>query len=131
MADGDNLLVLGTGLGTIYPVTTVSMQNAVQPHQLGTATASFNFFRSLGSAIFVALFGAIFISALGVGGQAIGSLDQLVAEAAAKGTAVGPVFRYVFGAAVVTLTIGFAFVLAMKEVPLRSGRPSAAASVSE
>ena len=125
------LAIIGLGLGTIYPVTTVSMQNAVEPHQLGTATASFNFFRSLGSAIFVALFGAILISALGVGGQAIGSLDQLVAKAAANGTAIGPVFRYVFGSAVVTLTIGLAFVLAMKEVPLRSGRPSAAAAVVE
>ncbi|HVZ12874.1 MAG TPA: MDR family MFS transporter [Bauldia sp.] len=125
------LLVTGTGLGTIFPVTTLSMQNAVPLHQLGTATASFNFFRSLGSAIFVALFGAIFIGGLGLGGQAIGSLEQLVSEAAAHGTAVAPAFRYVFVASVVTLALGYVFVLLMKEVPLRSGRPAASAAVSE
>ena len=125
------LLITGTGLGTIFPVTTVAMQNAVPLHQLGTATASFNFFRSLGSAIFVALFGAIFISALGLGGQAIGSLEQLISEAAAHGTAVGPAFRYVFAAGVVTLAIGFVFVALMKELPLRSGRPAASAAVHE
>jgi EmrB/QacA subfamily drug resistance transporter len=122
------LLITGTGMGTIFPVTTVAMQNAVPLHQLGTATASFNFFRSLGSAIFVALFGAIFISSLGLGGQSIGSLEQLVSAAAAHGTAIGPAFRNVFAAAVVAMAIGFVFVLLMKELPLRSGRPPASAA---
>jgi EmrB/QacA subfamily drug resistance transporter len=114
------LAFIGTGLGTIFPVTTVAVQNAVEPHQLGTATATFNFFRSLGSAFFVAVFGAIFIGALGVGGQSIGSLTALVAAAEAGGTAVGPVFRYVFAAATVTLAIGFVAILMMKELPLRT-----------
>jgi EmrB/QacA subfamily drug resistance transporter len=122
------LLITGTGMGTIFPVTTVAMQNAVPLHQLGTATASFNFFRSLGSAIFVALFGAIFISSLGLGGQSIGSLEQLVSAAAAHGTAIGPAFRNVFAASVVAMAIGFVFVLLMKELPLRSGRPPASAA---
>jgi EmrB/QacA subfamily drug resistance transporter len=125
------LLATGIGLGTIFPVTTVSMQNAVPLHQLGTATASFNFFRSLGSAIFVALFGAIFIGALGLGGQAIGSLEQMVSAAATHGTAIGPAFRYVFAAATVTLAIGLLFVVLMKELPLRSGRPAPSAAVTE
>ena len=70
------LALSGLGLGTIFPVTTVAIQNAVEPHQLGTATASFNFFRSLGSAILVAVFGAIFLGGLGFGGRPIGSLDR-------------------------------------------------------
>ena len=113
------LVVVGLGLGTIFPVTTVAVQNAVQPHQLGTATASFNFFRSLGSAIAVAAFGAIFLGGLGVVGKPIGSLDALVAQAAANGTPVAPVFGYVFGAAAVTLAIGLLCFLAMEEKPLR------------
>jgi EmrB/QacA subfamily drug resistance transporter len=125
------LLVTGTGLGTIFPVTTVAMQNAVPLHQLGTATAAFNFFRSLGSAIFVALFGAIFIGSLGLGGKAIGSLPQLVAEAAANGTAVGPAFRNVFAASVVAMAIGFLFIVLMRELPLRSGKPPASVAVTE
>ena len=84
-------------------MTTVAVQNAVEPHQLGTATASFNFFRSLGSAIFVAGFGAIFLGCLGLSGRPIGSLDALVAEAAASGTPIAPVFGWVFGAGAVTL----------------------------
>jgi EmrB/QacA subfamily drug resistance transporter len=114
------LAIGGTGLGTAFPVATISIQNAVEPHQLGTATASFNFFRSLGSAIFVAAFGAIFIGGLGIGGQVIGSLDALVAAAAHQGTAIGSVFRYVFGAAAVTLTVGFLCIAAMRELPLRA-----------
>jgi MFS family permease len=114
------LAIGGIGLGTAFPVATISIQNAVEPHQLGTATASFNFFRSLGSAIFVAAFGAIFIGGLGIGGQAIGSLDALVAAAAHQGTAIGSVFRYVFGAAAVTLAVGFLCIAAMRELPLRA-----------
>lgn len=113
------LAIAGVGMGTIFPVTTVSVQNAVEPHQLGTTTASFNFFRSLGSAILVAVFGAIFLGGLGLGGTAIGSLDQLVAQAAANGTAVAPVFQYVFGAAAAVLVVGFLCFAAMKELPLR------------
>jgi len=113
------LATTGLGLGTIFPVTTVAVQNAVEPHQLGTATASFNFFRSLGSAILVATFGAIFLGGLGMNGKPIGSLDALVADAAANGTPIAPVFGYVFGAAAVTLAVGFLCFLAMEEKPLR------------
>ncbi len=113
------LAIAGVGLGTIFPTTTVAVQNAVVPHQLGTATASFNFFRSLGSAILVAVFGAIFIGGLGLGGQPIGSLAQLVQMAAANGMEIAPVFHWVFGAAVLTLAIGFLCFLSMKELPLR------------
>ncbi len=113
------LAIAGVGMGTIFPTTTVAVQNAVEPHQLGTATASFNFFRSLGSAILVAVFGAIFLGGLGLGGTPIGSLDQLVAQAAANGTAVAPVFQYVFGAAAAVLVVGFFCFAAMKELPLR------------
>ena len=32
------LFVLGFGVGPMYPVSTIVMQNVVKPHQLGTAT---------------------------------------------------------------------------------------------
>ncbi|MEX0985246.1 MAG: MDR family MFS transporter [Actinomycetota bacterium] len=113
------LALAGGGIGTIFPVTTVAVQNAVEPHQLGTATASFNFFRSLGSAILVAVFGAIFLGGLGLGGTKIGSLDRLVEEAARNGTPIEPVFGMIFLAATVMLAIGFLFYLAMEERPLK------------
>ena len=53
------LFATSLGLGTLLPVATVSIQNAVVLHQLGTATAVANFFRQLGGALIVAVFGAI------------------------------------------------------------------------
>jgi len=55
--------VIAIGLGTVLPTTTVAIQNAVKPHQLGTATGTMNFFRQLGSALLVAIFGAILLNA--------------------------------------------------------------------
>ena len=118
--------IIGVSFGTIFPVTTVSVQNAVQPHQLGTTTATYNFFRSLGGAVLVAALGAILIGGLGVGGEHIGSLEQMVAEAARRGTAVAPVFSMVFAASAVVQAIGYVFLIAMKEVPLRTTRAEGA-----
>src|SRR5262249_25428161 len=48
--------IVGIGMGTLFPVTTVSVQNAVPTYQLGTATGAMNFFRSLGGALMVSVF---------------------------------------------------------------------------
>lgn len=111
------LAVVSIGLGTLLPVATVSIQNAVKPHQLGTATAVANFFRQMGGALIVAIFGAIVLG--GVGGEGA----QLSPEALKLGTVdretMVVLFRYVFGAA----GLGFAFALLMlalmRELPLR------------
>jgi hypothetical protein len=42
--------VIGTSIGPLYPVTTVSIQNAVTHHQVGIDMGSLNFFRLLASA---------------------------------------------------------------------------------
>ena len=51
------------------------MQNAVMPAQVGTATGSANFFRSLVSAVVVALLGAIVLG--GVGGATGVSVETI------------------------------------------------------
>jgi EmrB/QacA subfamily drug resistance transporter len=107
------LFVLGCGVGPMYPMSTIVMQNAVKPHQLGTATGTLNFFRTLGGAIIVALFGAIVLGS-GVDGAAIVTLDRL---AAAHADLV-PAFRWVFVAAVICLAIAFCSLLAVEERPL-------------
>ena len=61
------LFALGCGLGPMYPMSTILMQNAVKPHQLGTATGTLNFFRTLGGAIIVAVFGAIVLGGVDSG----------------------------------------------------------------
>ena len=106
------LFVLGLGLGPMYPVSTIVMQNSVKPHQLGTATGTLNFFRTLGGAIVVAVFGAIIL-----GGVAEGStmtLDKL----AAGHSELGPAFHWVFIAAAICLGISFGCLLAVEERPL-------------
>ena len=64
------------GLGTLYPTTTVIIQNAVPLHQLGTATGTLNFFRQLGGAIIVAVFSAIVLNA-GNTGEGVLTFDKL------------------------------------------------------
>ena len=50
------------------------MQNGVKPHQLGTATGAVNFFRLLGGAIVVAVFGAIVLGSAGGGAMTLEKL---------------------------------------------------------
>jgi len=107
------LFVLGCGVGPMYPMSTIVMQNAVKPHQLGTATGTLNFFRTLGGAIIVAVFGAIVLGSVGDGTE-IMTLERL---AAAHGD-LAPAFRWVFIAAAICLAIGFASLLAVEERPL-------------
>lgn len=53
------MVILGSGMGMIVPVMMIGLQNAVQRADLGTATASNMFFRNMGGAFGVALFGAV------------------------------------------------------------------------
>jgi sugar phosphate permease len=107
------LFVLGCGLGPMYPMSTILMQNAVKPHQLGTATGTLNFFRTLGGAIIVAIFGAIVLGG-GTNGSTIVSLESL---AAAHGD-LAPAFHWVFAAAAVCLAICLACLIVVEERPL-------------
>ena len=105
--------VLGVAIGPMYPTSTIVMQNAVKLHQLGTATGALNFFRLLGGAIIVAVFGAI---VLGSAGDHAGvmTLEKLAAGHAD----FAPAFRLVFIAAAIFLAIALACVLAVEERPL-------------
>lgn len=58
------MLLFGVGLGCVMQVLVLSVQNAVGYEDLGTATASANFFRSIGGSFGVAVFGAIFANVL-------------------------------------------------------------------
>lgn len=58
------MFVTGMGLGFVMPVLTVAVQNAVEREDLGVATTSVTFSRSLGSSIGVAVFGALLTNQL-------------------------------------------------------------------
>jgi MFS family permease len=58
------MVVLGVGIGMVMPVLTLAVQNAVERKDLGTATSSVVFFRSIGSSLGAAVFGAILANRL-------------------------------------------------------------------
>ena len=110
-------VVVGVGMGTVLPVTTVAIQNAVELHQLGTATGTMNFFRSLGGAVAVAVFGAIVLGGI----AAPGANPENLAAIRGGGDLAGA-FHRLFLAATAGVALGLASFLAMAERPLRSGK---------
>jgi MFS family permease len=111
------LLLTGGGIGTMYPVTTVLLQNAVQSHQTGVATGTLNFFRLLGGTIVVAAFGAIVLGNDATGGLAMRG-PELRGALPPSGN-VPADFSAVFVAACACLAASFAALLMVEERPLR------------
>jgi EmrB/QacA subfamily drug resistance transporter len=58
------MVVFGVGFGMVTQILVVAIQNAVDPREIGTATASANLFRALGGSVGVAVYGAVFTSGL-------------------------------------------------------------------
>ncbi len=58
------MLVLGIGLGLVMQILVTAVQNAVDPSDLGAATAGANFFRSIGGSFGTAIFGALYVNQL-------------------------------------------------------------------
>jgi EmrB/QacA subfamily drug resistance transporter len=58
------MVLLGLGLGPSLPILTLALQNAVPFHEVGSATASRQFFQQLGQALGAAIFGAVLSSTL-------------------------------------------------------------------
>jgi len=56
------MVLSGLGMGLQLPVYTVAVQNSAPAPQMGAATASTTFFRSVGSTLGVAVFGSILLS---------------------------------------------------------------------
>jgi EmrB/QacA subfamily drug resistance transporter len=115
------LSVVGTAVGLVFPVTTVSIQNAVPHAQVGIAMGALNFFRSLASAFVVAVLGAILLAGLGVVPDRAGqAMISVVATVSAAGSSeVAFVFRWVFLAAWIFLAISLIALILMEERPLR------------
>jgi EmrB/QacA subfamily drug resistance transporter len=111
--------IVGLACGAAFPVCTVSIQNALPNHQVGTAMGAMNFFRALASAFAVAIMGAILLAGLGTtlrhGMDAAGSAVKLDAP----GADIAAVFRWVFLAGEAFLAGALVFILLMEERPLR------------
>ncbi|MGA2843312.1 MAG: MDR family MFS transporter [Steroidobacteraceae bacterium] len=131
-------LVLGLGLGMVMQVLVLAAQNSVDFEHLGVATSGTTLFRSLGGALGVAIFGAIFAnglyahlvavippgtaipSATDPAGLAALSPELRADYIAALVAALQPVF--VIAAIVSATACGLALLL--REVPLRGIAPA-------
>jgi EmrB/QacA subfamily drug resistance transporter len=58
------MLVVGVGIGLVMQVLVLVVQNDVAPRDIGVATSTATFFRSVGGSFGVAIFGAIFATRL-------------------------------------------------------------------
>jgi EmrB/QacA subfamily drug resistance transporter len=132
------MLILGLGIGQVMPVLTLAVQNGVERKDLGTATSSVTFFRSIGSSIGAAVFGTILSNRLihhiqnnlpgSAGAQAAQGLQHSAAglhnlpaaELHAVLTAFAQAFSDVFKAAVPFAVLAFIVALFLKEAPLRN-----------
>ncbi|MER6987827.1 MDR family MFS transporter [Saccharopolyspora hirsuta] len=133
------LFVFGAGLGLIMQVVVLVVQNAVPAAMIGTATSTNNYFREVGAALGVAVFGTIFTTRLtenltavftGAGASAadastatatldpktLSQLPEPIRDGVvtAYADALAPVFWYLLP------FIGIAFLLALvlKQIPL-------------
>jgi MFS family permease len=102
----------GIGWGTSFPISTISVQNAVDRAHLGVATGLMTFMRSLGGAIGVAAFGAIALSyGLPLGREGAATSGAVTASPAA--------FGVIFLAGAACVFVSFLFFSLMPEKPLQ------------
>jgi EmrB/QacA subfamily drug resistance transporter len=147
------MLVLGLGLGLVMPVLVLAVQNAVPRPQMGVATSSSIFFRSIGGSFGVAIFGAIFANRLAYwlprelpasahlsSAQASALLHSKLSTIEALPPAIhsglidafSNSLHMVFLLAVPVGVLAFIASLFLREVPLReSGGESLAAAIAE
>jgi EmrB/QacA subfamily drug resistance transporter len=132
------MYAFGTGLGFTMQVVVTAVQNSVDRRNMGVATASVTFFRSMGGAIGTALLGAILNIRLkhhlseivGAAGQAPSGpikTDDVTAIKALPEPIKGWVLEAftrsmddVFLVAVPFMAVAFVIALTMREKPLRS-----------
>ncbi|NUU17558.1 MFS transporter [Cellulomonas humilata] len=133
---GAMIFVLGAGMGLVMQTIVLAVQNSVDPHEIGTATSTNNFFREIGAAVGTALFSTMFTTKLadnlagvfagapaGSGGEA-SSLTPAAVQALpeplktgvidAFTTALAPSFWYL----VPVIAVGFVLALFLREVKL-------------
>jgi hypothetical protein len=131
-------LVLGLGMGMIMQVLILAVQNSVDYEHLGVATSGATLFRSIGGALGVAIFGAIFAHALQAQLSAVlppgtafpsaaspAALQALPPEIrAAYLSGIVAALRLVFQVAAAVAAVGFLLTLGLREVPLRGIEPA-------
>jgi DNA-binding MarR family transcriptional regulator len=128
-------LWLGLGMGMVMQVLILAVQNSIEYEYLGVATSGTMLFRSVGGALGVALFGAIFAGGLRarLGPEGLDFLTNAV-PAAVRGLppvmqqeyidAVMAALRPVFVAATCIAALGFVLTIFLQEIELRDTAPA-------
>lgn len=132
------MLILGAGLGNVMQVLIIAVQNNVDQRQLGAATSTSTFFRSIGGSFGTAVFGAVWTAQLaaqlaaelpgvplqaGDGSKVTSSLGNI--DALPPGiqehvlTAMSNAIDNTFLFAVPFMAFAFVMSFFLKEVPLR------------
>ena len=143
-----NAVLIGMGLGLSMQTIVIALQNAVDMRDMGVATSSNTFFRSLGAVFGTALFGSILTNRLAHymqsgfaelaknNPQALAGFDQSKLKALTNNSALihqlpaevqttvlqsfVNSFHFVFFAAAPVTLAGFILALMLKELPLRT-----------
>jgi EmrB/QacA subfamily drug resistance transporter len=142
---GCYMALLGLGIGMVMQMLVLVAQNSVELRDLGTATSTASFARSIGGSFGVALLGSVFNTAF-ANNQADAGLAAFTGDPtqlselpeATRGPyllAYADALDTVFMAAVPLAVLAFVFALLLKQVPLRgdaatSGDKIAGASAS-
>jgi EmrB/QacA subfamily drug resistance transporter len=124
---GTYMVLLGIGIGLTMQVMVLATQNETPAEDLGVATSTVTFFRTVGGSMGVALFGALYTSRLTrlLGGTATGltpaqighlPAGQRAQVASAFADAITGVFVY----GIPVLVGAFLLALLLREVPLRT-----------
>jgi EmrB/QacA subfamily drug resistance transporter len=141
------MLVVGVGIGLVMQVLVLVVQNDARPEDIGVATSTATFFRSVGGSFGVAIFGAIFAARLtsqikqlpaAVASHLVGGVHLTPQQAKHLPPAVHADFLQAFahslhgvflwGMLLAIVPFGLAWLL--REVPLRTtvGRPTEVAT---
>ncbi|WP_347977840.1 MDR family MFS transporter [Microbacterium sp. ProA8] len=133
------LFLFGVGLGCIMQVVVLVVQNAVPASDLGTATSTNNYFREVGAALGIAVFGTLFTTRLTENltkvftdagaspeqaGEATSTIDPSVLSTLPDAVRTGVVDAYadalapVFWYLVPFIAAAFILALFLKEIPL-------------
>jgi EmrB/QacA subfamily drug resistance transporter len=138
-------VIFGVGMGFLMQITTLIVQNSVDPKDMGVASSSRSFFQQIGGSIGVSVFGVIFFRALnssiaaklpgmhfnsggGINPADVQHLAAPLRTAVFDGIAHG--LDTVFIWAAPTAAIVFAIAWLVKEIPLR-GRSETPGSAPE
>jgi hypothetical protein len=140
-------VIIGGGLGLCMQTIVIAVQNAVEFKDLGIATSSNTFFRSLGGAFGTAIFGTILSNRVAenlqtqLGGSTViepGMLETLTSNTSMIATlpaeiqvkvleAFADSFQVVFLSAFPVVALAFFFAIALEEKPLQDSQSHASA----